>query len=69
MFRGCLNNLGYDDIELIKVYLCYEFKWSEKQFNESSFDFIVKCIIYLDEKRRKEKKEKKANQKNITSKF
>lgn len=43
---------GNGGFSIIKAQLCYEFKWSEEQFNNTSLDFIFKCIIYLEEVQR-----------------
>lgn len=48
-----------DDFDVVKIKLCYDFGWTEKQVNEQSIDWILKCIIYIEEMKRREKRQAK----------
>ena len=50
-----MNGLDYD-FDVVKINLCYEFKWTEQEFNNQSMDFIFKCIVYVEELRKKKDK-------------
>lgn len=53
-FRAALKGMA-SDFDALKTQICHEFKWSEADFEKTSLDFIIKCIIYIEEKRKKTK--------------